>query len=160
MAILSVREGIDFESEIKSDTASVAAQVKLLLDQYGHDIKFIRDPTRGGVATVLNEAAQQSRLCITLQEDALPVLDPVQNLCEILGLDPLYVANEGIFIAVVSASIAEECTALLSEHSTAEMPRIIGKVEEIPAKCVMMTSSLGGKRVVHMPVGEQLPRIC
>ncbi len=160
MAILAVREGIDFESDIVSDTASVAAQVKLLLDHYGQEIKFMRDPTRGGVATVLNEAAQQSGLCISLQEDALPVLEPVQNLCEILGLDPLYVANEGIFIAVVAADVADDCIELLSRHSTAEMPRIIGVVDPRPAHCVMMTSRLGGKRVVHMPVGEQLPRIC
>lgn len=160
MAILSVRQGLEFESQIQSDTAPVARQVELLLDAFGNDIHFMRDPTRGGVATVLNEVARKTGLCVELQENSLPVLDPVQNLCEILGIDPLYVANEGIFIAIVSREIAKDCIDIIRKGSPTGMPSIIGEVVANPSNCVVLKSNLGGRRVVHMPVGEQLPRIC
>ena len=160
MAILSVRQGLEFDAPIESDTASVAAQVKALLDKHGKKVRFMRDPTRGGVATVLNEVVKHGGIGIELIESNLPVLDPVQNLCEILGLDPLYVANEGIFIAVVDPEIADDCVSLIRELSPENMPAVIGEVVSNPSNCVVLRSSLGGKRVVHMPVGEQLPRIC
>ncbi|HRW76985.1 MAG TPA: hydrogenase expression/formation protein HypE, partial [Saprospiraceae bacterium] len=113
MAILSVREGLSFESPILSDTQSVNHLVVRLLDAFGDKIRFLRDPTRGGVATVLNEISQKSGAGIRLQERDLPVGEAVEGACELLGLDPLYVANEGIFIAVVAPDIADTALAMM-----------------------------------------------
>ena len=160
MAIMAVREGISFDSPIVSDTAPVAGQVKVLLERFGEAVKFLRDPTRGGVATVLNEVVDQIDLGIELEQSNIPVLGPVQDLCEILGLDPLYVANEGIFLAVVDEACAEEAVQFLTHRTTAAEPRIIGTVCDAYNGQVVSRSALGSLRPVHMPVGEQLPRIC
>ena len=160
MAILSVRNSLGFEGAIESDTASVAGKVKLLLDSFGGSIHFMRDPTRGGVATVLNEVADNTGLTMQLTEDQLPVLGPVQDLCEILGLDPLYVANEGIFIAFIDPDVADACIDQLNSNNNKSSARIIGEVTNSAGGRVLMKSQLGGTRVVPMPVGEQLPRIC
>ena len=160
MAILSVREGLAFESPILSDTRSVNHLVIRLLDAFGDKIKFLRDPTRGGVATVLNEISQKSKLGIRLQEKDLPVAEAVEGACELLGLDPLYVANEGIFIAVVDPSIAEAAKTLLGSDPKGAGTTCIGEVVDTHPGQVVMKSLIGGSRGVHMLPGEQLPRIC
>jgi hydrogenase expression/formation protein HypE len=160
MSILSVRQGLEFEAPIKSDTAPVNGEVTELLDRFGSDIRFLRDPTRGGVATVLNELIVGRQWGINLEESRLPVLEPVSNLCEILGLDPLYVANEGIFVAIVNAASADDCVSVINEHNTSGAAAVIGEVVSDPRGAVILQSISGGRRVVHMPVGEQLPRIC
>jgi len=160
VAILSVRQGLEFESDIESDTSPLNHTVMALLDEFGEDIHFLRDPTRGGVATVLNEIAQDSNFGIQIYQQALPVLEPVASACEILGLDPLYVANEGIFLAVVKASIAEVFTTRLKTLPFGASATKIGEVTERHPRQVLLKSSIGGNRVVSMLPGEQLPRIC
>ncbi|MCB9285840.1 MAG: hydrogenase expression/formation protein HypE [Lewinellaceae bacterium] len=160
VAILSVRQGLEFETDIESDTCNLNHTIKTLLDEFGKDIHLLRDPTRGGAATVLNEIARDTRLGVELQQRALPVDEQVEGACEILGLDPLYVANEGIFIAVVSGDIAEPFTEKLRTLEHGQHAAIIGEVVEAHPRQVVLASSIGGKRVVNMPIGEQLPRIC
>ena len=161
MAVMSVREGLEFESQLHSDTDSVHEQALMLLDTFGSDIHFLRDPTRGGVATVLNEIARQTKLGIALDEQQIPVLEQVQSACELLGIDPLYVASEGIFIAFVHASAGDaalnKLQAVLPEGRQASS---IGTVVADHPGQVVMRTQIGGKRVVSMPSGEQLPRIC
>ena len=160
IAILSVREGLSFESDILSDTRSLNKVVEGLLDRFGEGVKLFRDPTRGGVATALNEIARDTRLGVEIRQDDLPLDEQVNSACEILGLDPLYVANEGIFLAWVDPAIAGDCLAWLRETEEAGQSAIIGKmVPEHPGK-VILESSIGGRRVVNMLPGEQLPRIC
>ncbi len=160
MAILSVREGLAFESSIVSDTRSVNHLVISLLDAFGDRIKFLRDPTRGGVATVLNEISQRSNHGIRLQEKDLPVSAEVEGACELMGLDPLYVANEGIFIAVVDKDIAESALNLIQSDPKGAGAACIGEVVSTHPGQVVIKSLIGGSRVVHMLPGEQLPRIC
>ncbi|MFD2247894.1 hydrogenase expression/formation protein HypE [Pontibacter ruber] len=160
MAIMSVRQGLEFESQIESDTVCVHKQVLELLDEFGTDIHFLRDPTRGGVATVLNELARQTQLGMAIAEQQIPVDAQVQAACEMLGLDPLYVANEGIFIALVDAGVSENVLKTLHKATSKQLAAIIGTVvAEHPGQVVMQTE-IGGRRVVPMPSGEQLPRIC
>lgn len=160
MAIMSVREGLNFETSLESDTAPLNHTVKALLDEFGPAIHLLRDPTRGGVATVLNEIARDTRLGISIRQAAIPVLEEVSGACELLGLDPLYVANEGVFLAIVAADVAERFVGMLQSLDYGESAAIIGEiVTEHPAQ-VVLTSRIGGRRVVNMLVGEQLPRIC
>ena len=160
VAILSVREGLAFESDILSDTRALNRPVEALSERFGEGVKLLRDPTRGGVATALNEIARDTRLGTEIREDQLPIAEQVAGACEILGLDPLYVANEGIFLAWVDASIADECLAFLRQTDECAEAACIGEmVEEHPGK-VILQSSIGGRRVVNMLPGEQLPRIC
>ena len=160
MAIMSVREGLEFETNIESDTGNLNYTVGKLLDEFGDKIHLLRDPTRGGVATVLNEIARESKLGIDIFQKNIPVLEDVYGACELLGLDPLYVANEGVFLAVVEAEIAENFTQILRGCEYGENAAIIGEVVESHPRQVVLTSKIGGKRVVNMLVGEQLPRIC
>lgn len=160
MAILSVRQGLEFESSIESDTVNLNHTVMRLLDACGPDIHLLHDPTRGGVATVLNELVRDTGLGIDLQERAIPVLDDVASACELLGLDPLYVANEGIFLAVVAAEAAESALEVLREDENGTQAGIIGTVTAMHPRQVLLHSKIGGRRVVNMPIGEQLPRIC
>ena len=160
MAIMSVREGLGFETEIISDTTNLNHTIKALLDEFGSEIHLLRDPTRGGVATVLNEIARDCSLGINIVQKQILVLEEVANACEILGLDPLYVANEGVFIAVISAKIADKFLEKLREFENGKDATIIGEVVNEHLKQVILTSQIGGKRVVNMLVGEQLPRIC
>ena len=160
MAIMSKREGFSFESDILSDTYPLHQMSLALIETFGSEIKLMRDPTRGGLATVLNEIAQQRKLGISLTEADIPVNNQVAAACEMLGLDPLYVANEGIFMAIISPTIAEKAIALIKEFERGENASIIGGViQENPGK-VFIKSNLGGKRVLGMLAGEQLPRIC
>lgn len=160
IAILSVRQGLDFETSIVSDTANLNHTVMGLLDVFGPDIHLLHDPTRGGVATVLNELARDTRLGIQLEERAIPVLEEVNGACELLGLDPLYVANEGIFIAIVAQEAAESVLETLKQDPNGRAAAIIGTVTAEHPRQVLLQSKIGGRRVVNMPVGEQLPRIC
>lgn len=160
IAILSVRQGLEFETSIVSDTAPLNHTVMGMLDLFGDRIHLLHDPTRGGVATVLNELARDVRLGIDLQERSIPVLEEVSGACELLGLDPLYVANEGIFIAVVAAEAADSVLEYLQSTPQGNSAAMIGTVTDEHPRQVLLHSKIGGKRVVNMPVGEQLPRIC
>jgi len=160
IAILSVREGLEFETSIESDTCNLNHLTTELLDAFGHDIHLFRDPTRGGVAATLNEISKERNLGILLHSDAIPVEQQVKAACEILGLDPLYSANEGVFMAFVSADIADEAVAKLRKHDESANASIIGEVVDDHNGKVLITNQMGGTRVVHIPVGEQLPRIC
>lgn len=160
IAIMSVREGLEFETTIESDTQNLNHIVKDLLDEFGSNIHLLKDPTRGGVATVLNEIARDTKLGIDINHKDIPVDGQVKGACEILGLDPLYVANEGVFMAVVSAEIADDFVKKLQTFNNCNHASIIGEVVETHPRQVILTSAIGGKRVVNMLVGEQLPRIC
>lgn len=160
VAILSVREGLVFETNLESDTCNLAPAVNNLLDLFGEDIHFLRDPTRGGVATVLNELAKDSGLGIDLLQNAIPLSEQVEGACEMLGLDPLYVANEGIFITVVNAGVADKILHTLRKSDTGKNAAIIGTITTDHPKQVILTSSIGGRRMLNMLTGEQLPRIC
>ncbi len=159
MAIMTSRENLSFQSRIKSDTAALNNLVKNIL-HVCPDIHAMRDPTRGGVATTLNEFAKSSRIGIKIYEEALPVLPEVQGACEVLGIDPLYVANEGKMIAVTPPEKAVEILAAMRAHPLGKRAVILGEaVDEFPGMVVMETR-LGTSRIVDMPIGEQLPRIC
>ena len=160
MAIMSVREGLEFETAIETDSRPLNHVVKGLLDRFGLRIKLLRDATRGGVGTVLNEIARDARLGIDIEQQKIPVDEEVAGACELLGLDPLYVANEGVFLAFVDASVAEEAVAFLQKNEASSSACIIGSVGTDHPRQVILKSSIGGKRVVNMLVGEQLPRIC
>lgn len=160
IAIMSVREGLEFETTIESDTTNLNHVVNELLNEFGEAIHLLRDPTRGGVATVLSEIARDIKLGIDILQKMIPVTEEVYGACELLGLDPLYVANEGIFMAFVDAAIADDFVATLKTLENGENAAIIGEVVEAHPRQVVLTSRIGGKRVVNMLVGEQLPRIC
>lgn len=159
VAILSVREGLEFESPILSDTASVWPAVEALLTA-GIEIHCLRDLTRGGLATTLNEIASDRNVCIKLEEAAIPVDEVVQGACEILGLDPLYVANEGRFAAMIPATQADTALNVLKKVPVSQGSVRVGSVEQSPGRTVVLQSRIGGNRVVDMLSGEQLPRIC
>jgi hydrogenase expression/formation protein HypE len=160
MAIMSVREGLTFESDIISDTRPLHQITYTLLEEFGKDIKLLRDPTRGGVATVLNEIAKFSKVGIELDENQFPVNRQVSAACEMLGLDPLYVANEGIFLTVVKKDIAKQALSAIQSHKYGKEAMIIGEIQEKNPGKVFIKSKIGGRRVVGMLAGEQLPRIC
>ncbi|MEZ4899060.1 MAG: hydrogenase expression/formation protein HypE [Saprospiraceae bacterium] len=160
MAIMSVREGLEFETTLQSDSAPVHDIVWDLLENYGSAIRFLRDPTRGGIASSLNEAASQRKLGIRLQQTEIPMLEEVEGACELLGMDPLYVANEGIFLAIVAPDIAQQAVERMHQFPRGAQAAIIGQVVTEHPGQVVLDSSIGGKRVVAMLAGEQLPRIC
>jgi hydrogenase expression/formation protein HypE len=159
IAILSVREGLAFETEIRSDCAPLNELVQSMLDVCP-GIHVLRDPTRGGVASALNEIAAGARLGIDIDETLIPVRDDVRGACELLGLDPLYIANEGKLLAIVPADAADRILAAMRAHDAARDARIIGHVTTDHPGAVVMRSSIGGRRFVDMLSGEQLPRIC
>lgn len=160
IAIMSVREGLEFETELLSDSAALNGMVEALLDARAADVHVLRDPTRGGVASALNEIAAQAQVGFRLDEAAIPLDEQVRGACEILGFDPLYVANEGKCIAIVARAAAEEALATIRAHPLGRQAAIIGEVVvEHPGK-VFLRSRIGGMRVVDMLSGEQLPRIC
>lgn len=160
IAIMSVRKGLEFESDILSDTRPLHNAVESLITKFSDDIHLLKDPTRGGLASVLNEIARDSSKGIYLEEQKIPIDDQVKAACEILGLDALYVANEGIFITVVKESIAEEVVEHLRKQPHCTNASIIGQVVNDHPKQVVIKSGIGGKRIVNMLVGQQLPRIC
>jgi hydrogenase expression/formation protein HypE len=159
MAIMSVREGLEFETPIESDTAALNGLVERILE-VARDTRVLRDPTRGGVASVLNEIAEKSCAGILIDESALPVRSEVRGACEILGLDPLYVANEGKLIVFSPGKDAERMLSAMREHESGRESAIIGEVVSDHPGLVVMRTRIGGSRVVDMLSGEQLPRIC
>lgn len=160
VAIMSVRQGLDFESGILSDTADISGPALGLIEAFAEKVRFLRDPTRGGVATVLNEIARGASLGIDMRQSDIPVDEAVESACEMLGLDPLYVANEGVFIAVVDPAVEQEVLAFLHAHPLCARARAIGRVTGEHPGTVLLKSGIGGSRVVSMLPGEQLPRIC
>jgi hydrogenase expression/formation protein HypE len=160
IAILSVRKGLEFETMLTSDTTNLNHTVMRMLDAFGEKIHLLSDPTRGGVATVLNELAKGSGVGIELEQRTLPVMEDVRDACELLGLDPLYVANEGIFLAIVDPEISNPLLEFLKNDENGNQAAIIGEILNSHPGQVIMKSEMGGKRVVNMPVGEHLPRIC
>jgi hydrogenase expression/formation protein HypE len=159
IAIMATREGLEFESTIESDCAPVAAPVLALIEAE-IDVHCLRDLTRGGLATTLVEIAESSRLNVQIEEEKIAVEENVRGACEILGFDPLYLANEGRFIAIVPKADAERAEEILRGHTVSASAEIIGHVGETPASCVTLRSRIGTTRVLDMLSGEQLPRIC
>ena len=159
IAIMSVREGLEFETALESDTAALHGLSETMLAACD-GIRLMRDPTRGGVSSALNETATGSRVGVSLVESALPLRPSVRAACEILGLDPLYVANEGKLIAVVAADDADHLLEVMKSHPLGRDAAIIGEVTGDHRGSVVMRSLAGGTRVVPLLAGEQLPRIC
>lgn len=160
IAIMSQRQGLEFETDVVSDTAPLHETVLKMLDAFGEKVLFLRDATRGGLASVLNEMAKDGNLGIEILEKELQLEEQVAGACEMLGLDPLYVANEGKFLAVVEAEIARECLQLLQKDKNGIYASAIGNVSSDHPGQVLLRSRIGGRRVVNMLPGEQLPRIC
>jgi hydrogenase expression/formation protein HypE len=160
ITILLARGEIDLEAEIRSDTRSVLPLVEAVVDAAAAGLRWMRDPTRGGVATSLNELARDSGLGLVLWEESIPIRDPVRGACELLGLDPLHIANEGQFLAVVAPELADAALAALRATPGGEEAVLIGEVREEPARTVLGVASYGGTRVIDMLVGDPLPRIC
>ncbi len=160
IAIMSVREGLEFETRLETDSVALYPLVELLLDGLAEGVHVLRDPTRGGLASALNEIAGQSRTGVVLSEDRIPLAEEVRGACEILGFDPLYVANEGKCLAIVAADRAEQALELWRSHPLGSEAVIIGEIVEDHPGRVVLRSSIGGLRVVDMLSGEQLPRIC
>lgn len=159
MAIMSVREGLEFESSIRSDTACLVHMVQEILQECP-TIRALRDPTRGGLATTLNEIATASRCGIELYESDIPVDDVVRSACEFLGLDPLQAANEGKLVAIAPAAEAERVLQTMRQNPLGKSAAIIGRVVEDQYGLVTCKTALGSSRIVPMPIGQQLPRIC
>lgn len=160
IAILSVRQGLEFETTIESDTTNLNHSILSLLEDFGKDIHLFRDPTRGGLSSTLNEISRDTNFGIVLQEASLPIDTQVKGACEILGLDPLYTANEGVFIAIVASEKADAIVNKMKGFDNCKHATIIGEVVSEHSKKVVITNTMGGKRVVSMQIGEQLPRIC
>ena len=163
--IMIARGELELETDIESDCAPLNSLVAEMIDEAKRLDAFaglhcLRDPTRGGLATTLNEIALGSEVCIEIREELIPVREEVKGACEILGLDPLYVANEGKLVAIVSADLAEPLVARMKQHRYATEACIIGDVKSEPGGIVSMRTGFGGTRIVDMLVGEQLPRIC
>lgn len=159
IAIMSVREGIEFETVLESDSASLADLTRVMLDACP-SIRCMRDPTRGGLSSVLNELALASSVGVELTESAIPIRAEVRGACEMLGLDPLYVANEGKLIAVVPPADAERLLETMRAHPLGKSAAVIGTAVAAHPRMVTQRSLVGGERVVTMLAGEQLPRIC
>jgi hydrogenase expression/formation protein HypE len=159
MAIMAVREGLQFESTIESDSAPVHDLVLNLL-KAGVEIHCLRDLTRGGLASALNEIAEAAIVRIQIEEKLIPVREEVHAACEMLGLDPLHVANEGRFVAFVAAKDATTVLEILRRHETGVGAAIIGTVTGQTEPLVLLKSRIGVSRILDMPSGEQLPRIC
>jgi hydrogenase expression/formation protein HypE len=160
ITILLARGDLDFEADLRSDTRCVLPLIQALAREAAPGIRWMRDPTRGGVATSLNELARDCGLGITIFEENIPVRDEVRGACELLGLDPLHIANEGQFLAVVAAEYVELAMNALTLADGGQEARIIGEVREQPASAVLVTTRYGGSRIIDMLVGDPLPRIC
>jgi hydrogenase expression/formation protein HypE len=160
MAIMAVREGIAFETRIQSDSATLLPLVDRLREALGNQVHVLRDPTRGGVASALNEIAAASGVGIELEEAAIPVPPEVSAACEMLGLDPLYVANEGVLAAIVPQSRVEQALACLRGHPLGAAAARVGSVVVDHPRLVVLQTAIGGTRIVDLLPGDQLPRIC
>jgi hydrogenase expression/formation protein HypE len=160
VAIMLARGGLDLEADVMSDTAPVWDAVDALLDACGPHVRWMRDATRGGVATVLNELALAADVSIVVEEHAVPVPLAVGAACELLGIDPLYVANEGRFVAIVAADAVEQAVAALRAVEVSAGAAVVGEVGDDPAGRVLGRTAFGGHRMIDMLVGDPLPRIC
>jgi hydrogenase expression/formation protein HypE len=160
MAVMASREGLELESDISSDSAPLNSLVADLIHGVGSQLHALRDPTRGGVATTLKEIAIQSEVEITLRETSLPVDSTVAAACAILGLDPLFVANEGKLLAFIAPEAAEQALAIMCRHEFGKGAAIIGEVTSADKGKVRLQTTIGGLRAIEMLAGEQLPRIC
>jgi hydrogenase expression/formation protein HypE len=160
IAILIARGNLDLEAEVLSDTRPLIEPVAALKRAAGSGLRFMRDPTRGGLGTVLNELARDSEYGVILWEEAVPITDVVNGACEILGIDPLYVANEGKVLAVVAPEAADAALEALRRVDGGRDAAIIGEVREQPARMVLMNTQFGGTRMIDMLIGDPLPRIC
>jgi hydrogenase expression/formation protein HypE len=159
ITVLTQREGMTFQSPIQSDTAPLNHLVHKIMAETDQ-IHVLRDPTRGGVGTSLNEIAAQSKVGIEIYEDAIPIREEVSGICELLGFDPLYIANEGKLLAFVGPDTAEGVLKTMKESEYGNDASIIGKVVTHSPGMVFMKTRIGGTRIVDMLTGEQLPRIC
>ena len=159
MSVMMARGDLDIEAEIESDTAPVHELVEALLAA-APNTRWMRDPTRGGLGTICNELAQDADVAVILDEDSLPVAPMVQGACDLLGIDPLYVANEGKFIAVVPPDEADAAVAALRAHPLGRAATVIGEIVAEPEGVVALRTAFGGSRIVDMLVGDPLPRIC
>ena len=159
IAILAQRQGLEFECPVLSDSAALHTLVAAIVEA-GCEVRCMRDPTRGGLSSALNEIAQQSQVSIQLDEDRIPVREEVRGACEMLGLDPLYVANEGKLIAIVDPAAAEQVLAIMRKHPLGGDAQIIGTVTDRQSVPLSMRTAYGTNRVVDMLSGDQLPRIC
>jgi hydrogenase expression/formation protein HypE len=159
VAVLIARGDLALEADIPTDSAPLGELVEVLLGA-APDTRFLRDPTRGGVATVCNEMAREAEVAVVLEESALPVRGIVNGACEILGIDPLYVANEGKLVAVVPADQADAALAAMRSHPLGAEAALIGEIRADPPGIVILNTGFGGSRIVDMLVGDPLPRIC
>ena len=160
MAIMSVREGLEFESQIRSDCAALNGMIAQLLDTMGADVHAMRDPTRGGLASTLNEIAAASNVGIEIDEPSLPVRAEVQSACELLGLDPVYVANEGKAVFFVTPQAAQRALEVIRAHPLGRDAARIGLVTAQHPGMLVARTAMGANRVIATQIGEQLPRIC
>jgi hydrogenase expression/formation protein HypE len=159
IAIMLARGELDLVSDLRSDTAPLWGLVEAVLNATT-EVRSMRDATRGGVATILNEVAASAGVAVTLDEAALPVREEVRGACEILGIDPLYVACEGRLVAFVSGHAAESALQAMRAHPLGQGSAIVGSVKEDPAGLVLLKTQFGGTRIVDLLVGDPLPRIC
>jgi hydrogenase expression/formation protein HypE len=160
IAIMTAREGLVFEAEVTSDSATLTPLVDALRERVGDAVHTLRDPTRGGLASTLNEIAAAARVGIALNETSLPIPTPVAAACEMLGFDPLYVANEGVLVAFVPERLADAAVDALRAHPLGHAAVRIGRVTSEHPGMVVLETGIGGTRVVDMLPGDQLPRIC
>jgi hydrogenase expression/formation protein HypE len=160
MAIMSVREGLEFESQIRSDCAALNGLIAEVLAAVGSQVHTMRDPTRGGLASTLNEIAQSSGVGMAIDEASLPVRPEVQSACELLGLDPVYVANEGKVVFFVAPEAAEQVLEVLRAHPLGREAARIGQVTAEHPRMLVARTAMGANRVIPIQIGEQLPRIC
>jgi hydrogenase expression/formation protein HypE len=160
MAIMSVREGLEFESQIRSDCAALNGMIAEVLAAVGGAVHTMRDPTRGGLASTLNEIAQSSGIGVEIDEPSLPVRPEVQSACELLGLDPVYVANEGKAVFFVAPEAADQVLAVLRAHPLGKDAARIGRVTAEHKRMLVARTAMGANRVIPIQIGEQLPRIC
>lgn len=159
LAVLSEREGLSFRTSVKSDCAPLNKMVAKMLE-VSKNIHCLRDPTRGGLAVVLNELAQQSGLGMLIEEERVPLREEVKAASEILGIDPFYVANEGVLVAFIESLEAEKIVTAMRDTSWGKEAEIVGEVAAYPEKMVLLKTGVGGRRILDMPAGEILPRIC
>jgi hydrogenase expression/formation protein HypE len=159
ISIMGERNGLTFEPPVLSDTAPLNSLVRDML-KITKKVHAMRDPTRGGLATTLKEFATDSGYCIVIEEKLIPVPSGVKGACELLGLDPLYVANEGILVAIVSPDVTEKLVKAMKKHPLGKDTRVIGEVRKAPEGMVLLKTIIGGTRIVEMLSGDQLPRIC
>ncbi|MGH3908125.1 MAG: hydrogenase expression/formation protein HypE [Pseudonocardiaceae bacterium] len=160
MTVMLARGELDIDADLVSDTASVHGLVRGLLDAVGPDVRAMRDATRGGVATILNEAARAAGVAVVVEEEAVPVRTEVRGACELLGIDPLYVACEGRIVTIVDAGAADAAVAALRAHPLGAGATVVGRIAEDPPGLVLLKTGFGGTRIIDLLVGDPLPRIC